>query len=203
MWHPLYALVDRSSTHKGRVVTNALLFREFLRHPAAVGSICASSVRLANRVARHVDLKKPGCIVELGGGTGALTTALLRRGVPEHRLIVIEKSGSLALYLRDRFPMVRIVRGDAAHIDLLLDPEERINSIVSGLPLCSQSSDIVQGITGACSARLPKGGRVVQFSYVWGRESPWLNAGMERLRTEVEWINIPPARVEVLGRSWR
>jgi phospholipid N-methyltransferase len=152
-------------------------------------------------MARHVDLQGQGCIVELGGGTGSLTRALLRSGVPAGRLVVIEQSDSLAGYLRRRFPGIRVVEGDAAHIGELVDANARISTIVSGLPLCSLPKASVERITRACASRLAAGGRIVQFSYVWKRVSPWLGAGMRELRAEIEWINFPPAQVQVLGKA--
>ena len=41
-------------------------------------------------------------VVELGGGTGAITQGLIERGIPRDRLIVIELDGALHAYLKER-----------------------------------------------------------------------------------------------------
>ncbi len=59
----------------------------------------------------------PGEVVEIGGGLGTLTQALLRRGVSP--LVVIERDARLAAYLRSKFgEAIRVVKGDALKVDL-------------------------------------------------------------------------------------
>lgn len=47
-------------------------------------------------MAAWVDPEQEGWVIELGGGTGAITAALLQHGIGVNRLIVIEKSKRLA-----------------------------------------------------------------------------------------------------------
>jgi len=54
-------------------------------------------------------------VVELGGGTGAITEALLERGIHPERLLVLERNPELYALLLARFPEVEIVRGDACY----------------------------------------------------------------------------------------
>ncbi|MGI0131972.1 MAG: 16S rRNA (adenine(1518)-N(6)/adenine(1519)-N(6))-dimethyltransferase RsmA [Thermoplasmata archaeon] len=72
---------------------------------------------------------KPGeTVLEIGGGLGILTAALLRRGTGP--LIVIEKDPRLAAHLKERFrDRVRVVEGDALDVDL---PPARV--VVGNLP---------------------------------------------------------------------
>src|SRR5450631_2067091 len=58
-----------------------LLLRELIRDPSSIGAICASSATLANLMATRIDPEQEGWVIELGGGMGAITTALLQRGV--------------------------------------------------------------------------------------------------------------------------
>jgi phospholipid N-methyltransferase len=177
-----------------------LFLRELARRPKTMGALCSSSAALARRLARHVPIDGTGCVVELGGGTGAITRALLERGVPSGRLTVIEKSERLALHLRKRFPKVRVVCGDAAEIGRSMEAAPPIDAIVSGLPLCSLPREAVQAIVGACAGCLPPGAVVAQFTYLLGCASPWLSAGLAKIGHETVWANLPPARVEVFRR---
>ena len=177
----------------------ALFLRELRRDPKSIGAICSSSDRLGTRMARHIELQEDGCVVELGGGTGAITQALLSRGVLAKQLIVVEKSRALAAHLCHRFPKVRVVHGDAADMETLLKGSLPVKAIVSGLPLRSLSRGAVTGITAACLKMLHPDGRLIQFTYAPGGISPWLRAGLKKLGSETVWTNLPPARIDVFA----
>ena len=174
-----------------------LLLRELLRAPQAIGAICSSSQKLADRMAACVDGDEDKWVIELGGGTGAITQALLRRGIPANRLIVIEKSARLASHLSRRFPDVRIVQSDAADSTQVITKGMQVRAIVSGLPLRSLAAQAVDDITRAWAEILEEEGRVIQFTYAHYGESPWLRAGLIKAASKTVWANIPPARVEV------
>jgi phosphatidylethanolamine/phosphatidyl-N-methylethanolamine N-methyltransferase len=52
-----------------------LFTREIWANPRAMGAACPSTPSLASRMAARVPLDQEGLVVELGGGTGAVTTA--------------------------------------------------------------------------------------------------------------------------------
>jgi phospholipid N-methyltransferase len=183
----------------------SLFLRELVAQPGSVGAICASSPRLAARMASHVD-PAAGLVVELGGGTGVITSALLARGVAPERLAVIEQSGALAALLARRFPQVRVIHGDAAdlaqwHAQGRLPGGARqvIDFIVSGLPLRSIARPARHRIVQAGAQALAPEGRLLQFTYALRGPSPWQSAGLMRLHSERVIANLPPARVDVLG----
>ena len=79
-----YGRVARMRRAVRRVVTQSpqsLFLRELMVRPGMMGAVCASSPRLAARMAALVDPALGGLVVELGGGTGAITAALLARGL--------------------------------------------------------------------------------------------------------------------------
>ena len=184
----------------GRIRTpNSLFLRELARDPKSIGAICSSSERLGIRMAQYIELHENGWVVELGGGTGAITQALLLHGVAANRLIVIEKSRGLAAHLRNRFPKIRVIHGDAADMDIILKESLSIRAVVSGLPLRSIPKNAVTSITDACVSILHPQGRLIQFTYAPCGASPWLRAGLEKIGGETVWSNIPPARVEIFA----
>ena len=71
------ARVRRAVDHAVARSPQSLFLRELVTQPGTVGAICASSPRLAARMAAWVDTAAPGVVVELGGGTGVITAALL------------------------------------------------------------------------------------------------------------------------------
>ena len=193
--------VDRVVNRSSRSV----FLRALVAQPASVGAICASSPQLAARMAAWVDPAAPGLVVELGGGTGVITAALLARGVPPARLVVVEQSERLAAHLRQRFAAVPVLQGDAAELPQLLarlDDERRqlpVLHIVSGLPLLSIPEPSRGRILAAGAAVLAPQGRLLQFTYALRGVSPWQQVGLACLRRERVLANLPPARVDVLG----
>ena len=187
----------------------SLFLRELMAQPLAVGAICASSPHLAARMAALVDLAADGWVVELGGGTGVITAALLAHGVPADRLVVVEQSDRLAAHLRQRFPAIRVLHGDAAELPALLAPlgngaaPLRVQHIVSGLPLLSIPAPVRQRILQAGAEVLAPDGRLLQFTYALHGPSPWQQAGLSCQRRERVLANLPPARLDVMTHTVR
>lgn len=99
-----------------------LFLSRWLHSPMHVGSIAPSSRRLADAIARQVPMDSPGWIIELGGGTGVVTAALLRAGLAPGRLVVLERDPLLHKHLVERFPEVHAILGDAAKLAEALRP---------------------------------------------------------------------------------
>jgi phosphatidylethanolamine/phosphatidyl-N-methylethanolamine N-methyltransferase len=173
---------------------------ENLRNPAVIGAPCRSSAALARCMAQCVDPQGNGYVVELGGGTGPVTAALLERGVAPERLIVIEQSRTLSRHLQQRFPFVKVVCDSAERLPGVLGSHHPVELIVSSLPLRSLKSESVQAIVKHCHAVLAPGGLLVQFTYAFWGVSPFETPGCERIASRVVWRNFPPARVDVFAR---
>ena len=186
-----------ASADQRRFLPSYLLLRELIRDPAGIGAICSSSTFLAERMAAWVDVEQEGWVIELGGGTGAITAALLHHGVAPGRLIVIEKSKRLARHLCSRFPGIHILHGDAADIGMMAKGGMVVTAVVSSLPLRSMPSDLVRNITNACALALGPKGRLIQFTYWSCTPSPWVTAGLIQSDSQMVWINLPPAQIEI------
>lgn len=172
----------------------------WLRSPRTVASAIPSSRALARLMAAEV----PGdaeVVVELGGGTGAITRALLDRGIAPGRLLVLEQHADLAELLRRKFGGLRVMQEDAqnlCHALRLTHGRARACAIVSGLPLLTLPMQVRDRILEQAAAALAPGGAFLQFTY--GPRSPVPPALLERLNWQAEcigriWNNIPPARV--------
>lgn len=165
-------------------------------NPREVGSGCPSSSHLANAMAKEIDLNREGIIVELGGGTGVITRALLKRGVTTDRLIVIECSPILVALLRKQFPDVRVIQGDASELDKLLGPNrQRVSAVVSSLPLRSLPKSCVTKIKQQINELLNNEGIFVQFTYDLRLPSPLKEERLSCDHTQLIWKNLPPARI--------
>jgi phosphatidylethanolamine/phosphatidyl-N-methylethanolamine N-methyltransferase len=97
-----------------------LFLQEWLANPQRTGAVAPSSPKLAAAMARWLPSNPESYVLELGPGTGAVTEALLERGLREDRLVAIENNPKLARLLRHRFPHAHIITGDAWKLDDLL-----------------------------------------------------------------------------------
>jgi phospholipid N-methyltransferase len=172
--------------------------RELLHQPSAVGAIWPSSRRLAASMAARVPRHRDGLVVELGAGTGAVTRALLKRGIAPRRLVVIDKSLPFVRHLRARFPSVRVLQGDAARLSELLPEGQPIDAIVSSLPLRSLPAKDAAAIVAQWARLLPTGATVIQFTYALGARVRSPLPGFLERTSDIVWANLPPARVLAL-----
>ncbi|HEX4111591.1 MAG TPA: ribose ABC transporter permease [Stellaceae bacterium] len=176
----------------------ALFLSRWIRAPLRIGALAPSSPYLGREMARAIDARAAKLVVELGGGTGRITRALLDAGVPPERLIVVENDDKLASLLRIRFPQLRIVHGDASDLLALLRPfgVTHASAVVSGLPLLSMPAETQQRIVEEAFALMGEDGTFVQFTY--GPVSPVMGRARVGLIAEVTgrvWRNFPPASV--------
>lgn len=182
--------------------SSRLFARELAAAPRSIGAICPSSSQLATAIAQRITPGE-GHVLELGGGTGAITQALLERGVPARKLIVVERSAVFAAHLRGRFPDVPIVQADAARLTDTLPVDLGIDWIVSGLPLRSLPRGEAARIVDQWRRILRPGGGVVQFSYDILRSGGVMHTGddFSTLSSRIVWMNMPPARVISMRRT--
>jgi phosphatidylethanolamine/phosphatidyl-N-methylethanolamine N-methyltransferase len=113
-----------------------VFFSLWLQKPLRIAAVNPSGARLADAVARCIDLARPGPVLELGAGTGSLTQGLVRAGCSPERIIALEREPALVAVLRREFPMTTVIAGDATRIgEYLTGSVERLAGVVSSLPI--------------------------------------------------------------------
>ena len=177
----------------------------WLRNPLQTGALWPSGQSLARAMARHADLHRPGPVVELGAGTGAITRALLARGLAPRRLVAIEKDPALCRILMLRFPEVTVLRGDVAGLAALLAGAgmARPGTLVSGLPLAAMTRRRRRQVLEQLFACLDPGGALVQFTYSPLAPIPRAACaalGLSGRRVALAPWNLPPAAVWIYTR---
>jgi len=179
----------------------ALFWRECFRRSQQIGAIAPSSKSLAKAMARWLPTDSGSIVLELGPGTGAITQALLERGLSHHRLVAIEKSPKLADLLRERFPAIRVITGDAGELDGLLQKHVRgahgVGVVISSLPLRRFTPEAAELVARKVHAVLRPAGNWVQYSYHLGNKRHKGASYFRLLWSNVVWWNLPPARVSV------
>jgi phosphatidylethanolamine/phosphatidyl-N-methylethanolamine N-methyltransferase len=173
-------------------------FLHWLSDPRQVGAVAPSSKTLAAVITAEI-APDSAPVIELGPGSGAFTRALLDRGIPQHRLALIEQSPRFAFALRERFPDARVLCADAAALDSLdLFSGHDAGAVISGLPLLLMSPHKVSAILGSAFERLRPGGAFYQFTY--GSRASVPRPVLDRLGLTATligrtFVNIPPAAV--------
>lgn len=180
------------------------LLRAWLASPLKVAALTPSSRSFAALVASGVD-PDAGPVIELGAGTGPVTQALLDRGVPEHRLVLVESDPTLADALRRRFPRVRTLGIDAARIGTVdLFGGEKAAAVVSGVPVLTMPRATIAAILSASFSQLRTDGTFYQYSYALRCPVPrdMLAAqGLTSRRVGVTLGNVPPGLVYGISRA--
>lgn len=172
-----------------------LFLSELAKYPKQMGTVWPSSPVLAAAMARWLPPGKDQFMLELGPGTGIVTEKLLAAGLPEERLIAVEKSERLAGFLRERFPKARILSGDALELKQLLNGQ-KVGAVFSSLPLKVFSAEQVEHLSAEIHAVLAPGAHWVQYSYqLINGHAP--AASFHPVDSEIVWQNLPPAKVSV------
>jgi phosphatidylethanolamine/phosphatidyl-N-methylethanolamine N-methyltransferase len=174
-------------------------FRTLIEKPLTVGAVAPSGKALARVMASYVDPTIPGPIVELGPGTGPVTEALIERGIDPARLTLVEYDPDFCRILRQRFPGVNVVQGDAYDLRRTLAGKltEPAAAFVSGLPLFNKPLKMRLDLLDQAFALMKPDAPFVQFTYHAISPIPRSHG---RVRAEASgrvWRNFPPARVWV------
>jgi phosphatidylethanolamine/phosphatidyl-N-methylethanolamine N-methyltransferase len=180
---------------------NLQFLRGLVANPSGVSSVFPSSPALARAIAAQVDPSIPGTVLELGPGTGAVTRALLARGIQPSRLKLIERDDRFVDMLRKNFAGVTVEQGDALDIrGIHKELEGPLAAIVSGLPLLNFPLIVRRQLLEDALTWLPPGAPFVQLSFGM---SPPVPSGVrwDVRRAGVILRNIPPARVWVYTRD--
>jgi phospholipid N-methyltransferase len=182
-------------------------FRQWLKNPIRVAAISPSSKQLARQMMSQLP---PPCrrVIELGGGTGVFTQALLEHGISPSDMLVLELNEELHQHLVRLFPGVAVVCGDASDLRQIaarhgFSEDRRADAVISGLGLLSIPRQTQQAIISAAFDCLQPNGRFVQFTY--GPANPVTrevvdSLGLVARRASFTWWNVPPATVYVYQR---
>jgi len=199
-------------------------FRESRRNFRDTGSLLPSSKFLARALVS--ELRKPHgpCrILEVGPGTGPVTSQILRHMRADDRLDAVEVNGRFIAVLQRRFDQEPLFRGRRSQVRLIHGPVEGLQGeglydiIVSGLPFNCFPVALVRQVFRAYKRLLKPGGTLTYFEYVLIRhlQTPFVGRRERRrlhrvgrvvscyirdyqVRRQRILINVPPAIVRHL-----
>ncbi len=201
-----------------------VFWREFRQTFHTTGAVLPSGRHLCKALASQVGHGKlPGRVLEVGPGTGAVTTEIIRRLGPNDRLDLVELNSRFAAVLRERLAREPSWQHVASRVRVLempleqLPSEEKYECIVSGLPLNNFSCEFVAQVLGHFHQLAAEGCTLSFFEYVAIRKVKALVSssvektrllGIEKLLNDefANWefarqcvfVNVPPAWVHHL-----
>ena len=183
-------------------------FRQWLKNPLGIAALSPSGRQLTRQMISELP-HGTRRVIELGGGTGVFTRAMLAHGIAPRDLLVLELNEALYQHLHAHFPDVRVECGDARELVAIAQrdgfaAEGPVDAIISGLGLLSMSRRLQGEILAAAFAAMKPDGRLIQFTY--GPKSPVPRDLLDELDLSVRrggfaWWNVPPASVYVYTRN--
>lgn len=196
MGNSIHDLTKPFADRTGRVA-NDLFLRAWLRAPLRIAALAPSSATTGAVMARLVERARPGPILDLGAGTGAIGQALLAAGLPPGRLIMVEREPQLAAHLRKRFPTVRVVECNAVELGSALAARgvTRLAAVASTLPIIWFSAAAQAAVVEQCFALLGPGGSLLQLTNQPASPLPLRKLRLVGERAAHVWRNLPPSSV--------
>ena len=180
-----------------------LLLRKFVTNAKTVATIAPSSRALSRAILRGIDRSKTKTVVELGAGTGPITKELVAVAPPDVRLVVNEFLPEFCTALRQKFPGLDVVEGDARRLSEMLAERgiTKVDYILSGLPLTHFSAADRDAVIDQAGLLLGPDGEFRQLT-----TAPWLYRNLYRryfreVRFRLVVWNLPPGGVYYC-RGW-
>jgi phospholipid N-methyltransferase len=199
---------DRPQDRKLAESDTWTFFRQWLKNPMAMAALSPSGQQLTRQMIAELP-HGTRRVIELGGGTGVFTRALIGHGIDPDDLLVLELNEALFQHLRTRFPKAHVVCGDARELRRVASADGFLGHgmadvVISGLGLLSMSKQMQADILRSTFDVLKPDGRLVQFTY--GPKSPvsreiLSDLGLSVRRGGFAWWNVPPATVYVYTRN--
>jgi phospholipid N-methyltransferase len=185
-----------------------IFFRQWLKNPLGIAAFSPSGRQLARQMIAELPPHATR-VVELGGGTGVFTRAMLDHGISPRNLLVLELNDELYAHLCEQFPGAHVVHGNATELKAIAERDGFLadgpaDAAISGLGLLSMSRALQRSILQSAFSVLKPNGRLIQFTY--GPSSPvprelLSEMGLQVRRGGFAWWNVPPAAVYVYTRN--
>lgn len=205
----------------GSLADYGVFLKQFVQRFHTTGAVMPSGRPLAGALCRFVGASPTAQrILEVGPGTGAVTTTLVERMRLEDDACLVEINETFVAYLRTAFRDRASLREKAHRVDVVhgrledLPGEGCYDLIISGLPLNNFSAPEVEQILQGFARLLKPGGVLSFFEYIAVRSAKkWVSLPKERARLQAieavlhgalsagefqrdwVWPNVPPAWV--------
>lgn len=141
---------------------------KLIRNIRTTGTVAPSSRSLIDRMLKPIDFEQARCIVELGPGNGCITQRLLESMRPDSVLLCFEVDQEFAARLKAiGDPRLIVLNDCASAIGPILQNLgiDRVDHVVSSLPLAIMGSEVVRSVISSVNEHLRPGGYFQQYQY--------------------------------------
>lgn len=179
------------------------VFVEAVKNMKTVGTITFSSKFLVEKMIEPINFSKERYIVELGGGDGCITKALLTRMRPDAKLLVFEINDKFVKMLQSiKDERLIVIHDSAEKLDYYLQQHNIpvADSVVSALPLVWLPNQLGQAILKKVTQCLKPSGLFIQLSYTPTTAHKFKKL-FPHIRYKFTLLNLPPAFVFVCQRQ--
>ena len=169
----------------------SIFFKRFLKNPKQLGTVAPISKKLAHKASLCIPHPSKAKVVDFGAGTGPEIQAFLNMGVKASNIVAIELDPELAHHLKQKYPDIRVIQGDASQAGSLIPKEWRghVDVVFSAIPFAYLPQEMREKITEAAFSILHQKGRFLHLTYsLW---SPLENYKKDLMVSL--WANFPPA----------
>lgn len=173
--------------------------KKFFKDHHKVGSLIPSSKKLAEVLSSSLR-ESDKFILEIGGGTGSVMTALDEKRNNNQRISVVELDSDFARVLQSlsKVDRVEIIQGDFLRLSFL----SKYDYVICSLPLSNFSQETNDLVAEKIVKVTNVGALVVFFEYIGfeKRLDKMRNSGLVYQRSLRVLGNFPPARVNIFKR---
>ncbi|MFI0468814.1 class I SAM-dependent methyltransferase [Saccharopolyspora sp. 5N102] len=181
-----------------------------VRRPSTFGAVLPTSRHVAAAVATVVPSFGTPTVLELGPGTGALSSPIQRRLSEGARHLAVEIDPEMVRYLHRTKPWLEVIAGDVTHLRELLDGAgvDRVDAVISSIPWTLLPPDKQRELLEQAVSVLTPGGVFTTVTYLttlWRPSTREFVSALEDTFDEVLprtaiWRNVPPARIYACRR---
>lgn len=162
-----------------------------------VASLWPTSRSLARAVVDAKSIQTGQVVIELGAGTGPVTAIILKRIAElqgQVTFIAFELDPHLCRILRQRFPGLDLVEGDASLFPAALSARglTQVDHIINCLPNPSLPPEVQERVRRGVAEHLSPHGSMRQLTEVWKRYLPYYRQWFDDVRFRWEPRNLPP-----------
>ena len=183
---------------KDYIYNEYLFLKSWFDDPKRMGTLFPSFASTGKTIAELVKDPQNSRVLELGAGTGQITTQLINSGVNLKKFATVEADKNFCAELRKKLPEgTKILNIDARTMTETL-PDEFIGKtdyIVSTVPLISLGEENAKKIIDQVFKVLKPGGVYIQITFSPFKPSYMKKLGLETTKLCTAWINLPPTHI--------
>jgi phosphatidylethanolamine/phosphatidyl-N-methylethanolamine N-methyltransferase len=169
-----------------------------LKNPLQVSTVFATGPTAAQSMVAGIPTRD--VVVELGVGTGAITTAIVAKVGNPLNYLGIELNPDMIEFARERFPELRFINDSAENFANYLG-DRKVSAVISSLPWTVMPPAVVAKTLDEVYARLEVGGVFATYLTLHVLKTPAgrrfqakLHEKFESLDSKVVLENLPPVK---------